>query len=732
MKLQKADQRGQYAVDPAQLLAQLNPQQRQAVICTEGPLLVLAGAGSGKTRVLTYRIAYLIAKGVAPQHILALTFTNKAAGEMRERVEQLLSATIRLPWIGTFHSIFARLLRQQAEKLGYTSAFTIYDEQDSRSVVREILEHLRISPKEYSPERIAALISRAKNAMISWQEFTRKVRNPVEEVAAQVYQLYEQRLRQNNAMDFDDLLLNMIHLLEHFPDVLQHYQQQFRYILVDEYQDTNAAQFRVLSLLAQSHRNLCVVGDDAQSIYGWRGADITNILEFQKHFPDATVIRLEQNYRSTQTILDAANAVIQHNRHQLKKKLWTEHQQGEPITVLEAYDERDEAEKIIGFIEDEVRKGRQYQEIAVLYRINALSQVLEESFRRRGIPYQIVSGLSFYRRKEVKDTLAYLRLLVNPQDQSSLLRVINEPNRGIGRKTLEVVRQIAAQRRQPLFTVLAEGATIDALGSRAKRAIANFVDMVRFYQQQLQQAALPEVARRYIEATGLLAYYQSKGGEEAYEREQNIQRVLDHIAEYAQQHPEATLEEYLQEMALVEALDEADMEADRVNMLTLHAAKGLEFPVVCIVAMEKSIFPLPRSYQEPRELEEERRLFYVGITRAKQKLYLSYARYRFQRGQRLPTLPSPFLQEIPEHLVQFQSDRQTATTRRFGSERKSSPPPDRSPYRTGMKVKHPVFGVGTILGKRYAGDREILVVSFRRQGIKSLVPEYARLEILRK
>ncbi len=732
MKLQKADQRGQYAIDPEQLLAQLNPQQRQAVVCTEGPLLVLAGAGSGKTRVLTYRIAYLIAQGVAPQHILALTFTNKAAGEMRERVEQLLSAAIRLPWIGTFHSIFARLLRQQAEKLGYTSAFTIYDEQDSRSVVREILDHLRISPKEYSPERIAALISRAKNAMISWQEFARKVRNPVEEVAAQVYQLYEQRLRQNNAMDFDDLLLNMIHLLEHFPDVLQHYQQQFQYILVDEYQDTNAAQFRVLSLLAQSHRNLCVVGDDAQSIYGWRGADITNILEFQKHFPDATVIRLEQNYRSTQTILDAANAVIQHNRHQLKKKLWTEHQQGEPITVLEAYDERDEAEKIIGFIEDEVRKGRQYQEIAVLYRINALSQVLEESFRRRGIPYQIVSGLSFYRRKEVKDTLAYLRLLVNPQDQSSLLRIINEPNRGIGRKTLEVVRQIAAQRRQPLFTVLAEGATIDALGSRAKRAIANFVDMVRFYQQQLQQTALPEVARRYIEATGLLAYYQSKGSEEAYEREQNIQRVLDHIAEYAQQHPEATLEEYLQEMALVESLDEADMEADRVNMLTLHAAKGLEFPVVCIVAMEKSIFPLPRSYQEPKELEEERRLFYVGITRAKHKLYLSYARYRFQRGQRLPTLPSPFLQEIPEHLVQFQSDRQTATARRFGSERKSSPPPDRSPYRTGMKVKHPVFGVGTILGKRYAGDREILVVSFRRQGIKSLVPEYARLEILRK
>ncbi len=732
MKLQKADQREQYAIDPEQLLAQLNPQQRQAVVCTEGPLLVLAGAGSGKTRVLTYRIAYLIAQGVAPQHILALTFTNKAAGEMRERVEQLLSAAIRLPWIGTFHSIFARLLRQQAEKLGYTSAFTIYDEQDSRSVVREILDHLRISPKEYSPERIAALISRAKNAMISWQEFARKVRNPVEEVAAQVYQLYEQRLRQNNAMDFDDLLLNMIHLLEHFPDVLQHYQQQFQYILVDEYQDTNAAQFRVLSLLAQSHRNLCVVGDDAQSIYGWRGADITNILEFQKHFPDATVIRLEQNYRSTQTILDAANAVIQHNRHQLKKKLWTEHQQGEPITVLEAYDERDEAEKIIGFIEDEVRKGRQYQEIAVLYRINALSQVLEESFRRRGIPYQIVSGLSFYRRKEVKDTLAYLRLLVNPQDQSSLLRIINEPNRGIGRKTLEVVRQIAAQRRQPLFTVLAEGATIDALGSRAKRAIANFVDMVRFYQQQLQQTALPEVARRYIEATGLLAYYQSKGGEEAYEREQNIQRVLDHIAEYAQQHPEATLEEYLQEMALVESLDEADMEADRVNMLTLHAAKGLEFPVVCIVAMEKSIFPLPRSYQEPKELEEERRLFYVGITRAKHKLYLSYARYRFQRGQRLPTLPSPFLQEIPEHLVQFQSDRQTATARRFGSERKSSPPPDRSPYRTGMKVKHPVFGVGTILGKRYAGDREILVVSFRRQGIKSLVPEYARLEILRK
>ncbi len=732
MKLQKADQRGQYAIDPEQLLVQLNPQQRQAVVCTEGPLLVLAGAGSGKTRVLTYRIAYLIAQGVAPQHILALTFTNKAAGEMRERVEQLLSAAIRLPWIGTFHSIFARLLRQQAEKLGYTSAFTIYDEQDSRSVVREILDHLRISPKEYSPERIAALISRAKNAMISWQEFARKVRNPVEEVAAQVYQLYEQRLRQNNAMDFDDLLLNMIHLLEHFPDVLQHYQQQFQYILVDEYQDTNAAQFRVLSLLAQSHRNLCVVGDDAQSIYGWRGADITNILEFQKHFPDATVIRLEQNYRSTQTILDAANAVIQHNRHQLKKKLWTEHQQGEPITVLEAYDERDEAEKIIGFIEDEVRKGRQYQEIAVLYRINALSQVLEESFRRRGIPYQIVSGLSFYRRKEVKDTLAYLRLLVNPQDQSSLLRIINEPNRGIGRKTLEVVRQIAAQRRQPLFTVLAEGATIDALGSRAKRAIANFVDMVRFYQQQLQQTALPEVARRYIEATGLLAYYQSKGSEEAYEREQNIQRVLDHIAEYAQQHPEATLEEYLQEMALVESLDEADMEADRVNMLTLHAAKGLEFPVVCIVAMEKSIFPLPRSYQEPKELEEERRLFYVGITRAKHKLYLSYARYRFQRGQRLPTLPSPFLQEIPEHLVQFQSDRQTATARRFGSERKSSPPPDRSPYRTGMKVKHPVFGVGTILGKRYAGDREILVVSFRRQGIKSLVPEYARLEILRK
>ncbi len=716
------------------LLRELNAQQREAVLLTEGPLLVLAGAGSGKTRVLTYRIAYLIAQGVKPQHILALTFTNKAAAEMRERVTQLLAASLRLPWIGTFHSIFARLLRQQAERLGYTSAFSIYDEQDSRAVVREVLEQLRISSKEYSPERIATLISRAKNAMISWQEFSRSVRNPLEEVAAQVYQYYEQRLKQNNAMDFDDLLLNMIRLLKQFPEVLQQYQQQFRYILVDEYQDTNTAQFQVLYLLAQEHRNLCVVGDDAQSIYGWRGADITNILEFQKHFPDAQVVRLEQNYRSTQTILDAANAVIRNNRHQLEKRLWTAGEKGEAITIIEAQDERREAEWIVDIVQQEVQRGRRYQDIAILYRINALSQVLEESFRHQNIPYQIVSGLSFYRRKEVKDTLAYLRLLVNEQDQSSVLRVINEPPRGIGQRTLDALRQEAFRTRTPLFAVLEQADQLTTLSSRAKRAVANFVEMIRFYQQQLRVRPMAEVTRRYIEATGLLAYYQSREGEEAYEREQNIQRVLDHIAEYAEQHPEATLEEYLQEMALVEAMDEADMSADRVNLLTLHAAKGLEFPVVCIVGMEKSIFPLPRAYQDRKELEEERRLFYVGITRAKEKLYLSYARYRFQRGQRLPTLPSPFLEEIPESLVQFRGEHRQKKGRYASppvKRRRRAVASEKSPYRTGMKVEHPAFGIGTILGKRYAGDREILVVSFRKHGIKSLVPEYARLRILR-
>lgn len=714
-----------------QLLQQLNPQQQEAVQRVDGPVLVLAGAGSGKTRVLTYRVAYLVASGISPAQILALTFTNKAADEMRDRIYSLipLSFPPHWWWIGTFHSLFARILRKEAHRLGYDANFSIYDEQDSRAVIRQILQDMRISTKQYAPEAIARIISRAKNKLVAWQHLAQTAQNPFEKVAAEVYAEYQKRLQLNNAMDFDDLLLNMIRLLQNFPEVRQRYQDQFRYILVDEYQDTNRAQFEAIRLLAEQHRNLCVVGDDAQSIYGWRGAEISNILDFQNHFPEAQVIRLEQNYRSTAVILQAANAVIQLNRNQVPKKLWTDRHGGEPITLIEAENEQDEAEKIIAQIQKERKQGRRYSDIAVLYRINALSQVLEEAFRRNGIPYQIISGVSFYRRKEVKDTIAYLRLLVNPKDQTSMLRIINEPPRGIGATTLERLRHIADRDNQPLATVMENIENFNEIGTRAIKAVRNFWEMIQFYRSLLERENPAEAVRRYIHATGLLAYYQQRNDEQSFEREQNILRLLDHFAEYIEQHPEATLNDYLQEMSLVEAMDEMESNDDRVKLLTFHAAKGLEFPVVFLIALEKQIFPLPRSYQSQSEFEEERRLFYVGITRAQDKLYFSYAKYRYQYGVRMPTVISPFLKEVPEDLLEYVKEKRTEYSQWDGGKKKRKTVSD-TPYRTGMKVQHPVFGIGIILGRKSAGDREILVVNFPHHGMKSLVPEYARLKIL--
>lgn len=631
-------------------LNDLNPMQRRAAETLEGPVLILAGAGSGKTRTLTYRVANLLEHGVKAWHILALTFTNKAAREMRERIERLAGADAGEAWIGTFHSICCRILRRDIEKLGYERSFTIYDDDDQQRVIKAVLKELDIDEKFLPPKAVSTDISDAKNRLLSPDEWLQKRGGDYRsQKTHDVMTRYEQRLRAANALDFDDLLVKTLQLFVEHPPVLEYYQGRFQYVHVDEYQDTNYAQYQLVSLITRKSRNLCVVGDDDQSIYGWRGADIRNILDFEKDFPDATVIKLEQNYRSTANILDAANQIIAHNEGRKEKELWTEDGEGEKITLYAAADERDEAAWICQRIRQLQRGGTPYGSIAILYRMHALSRVLEETLMRAGIPYHVYGGTRFYDRREVRDVLAYLRLIQNPADDISLSRIINVPKRAIGDSTVEQLTQYARQNDMSLYAAVA--APPDTLASRARKSVNDFSSLIVSLLLAKETLPLSEFVQKVIDDSGLIAQYQKEENEENQARIENIREFMGAVTEFEQKSEDKSLFAFLENVALVTELDNQDSAPSFVTMMTLHSAKGLEYDAVFMSGMEEGIFPSARAMQEDNRVEEERRLCYVGVTRARKLLHLSYARRRMLFNQMQFNAPSCFLQEIPKRLI---------------------------------------------------------------------------------
>ena len=639
------------------LLADLNDEQRKAVTHVDGPLLILAGAGSGKTRVLTHRVAYLIqVQHVRPDEVVAITFTNKAAGEMKERIEGLVGPVARTMWISTFHSMCARLLRREAHRMGYKSTFTIHDEDDRRRLIKRCMEALNVDPKRYPPESISRQISDAKNQLLGPAQF-REQGGRFAQVAADVYELYEKRHAEMNAMDFDDLLMKTVELLEGYPDRLEHYQQAFRYILIDEYQDTNHAQYRLANLLAGAHGNLAVVGDDDQSIYSWRGADIRNILEFERDYPEAEIIRLEQNYRSTQKILDAANAVVTHNRRRKGKNLWTPRGEGALVQIVEVNDERAEAQFVASevqkLLEGETGADRVYRpdEVAVLYRTNAQSRMLEEQFGRYAIAYQVIGGPKFYERAEIRDLVAYLTVLVNPDDTQRLLRIVNVPKRGVGATSLQRLQTHAASVGENLWTALRAADDVPGLSAGAVNGLLTFARIMEGLQATHTGRPVAEVVRGVIEETGYEEGLKAQKTLEAEGRLENIEEFVGVAAEYDKRADDPSLDGFLQEISLYSDTDAYADTSSLLTLMTLHNAKGLEFPVVFIAGMEEGVFPHQRSLDE-QNVEEERRLAYVGITRAMDRLYLVHARARTLWGAAQYNVPSRFLDEIPPELAE--------------------------------------------------------------------------------
>jgi DNA helicase-2/ATP-dependent DNA helicase PcrA len=702
------------------LLSGLNDPQREAVSYGEGPLLILAGAGSGKTRVLTHRIAYLVATDAAkPNEILAITFTNKAAGEMRDRAELLVGRRVRSMWVMTFHAACVRMLRVEAQRLGYTRQFTIYDQADSRRLIKRCLNDLGIDPKRFTPASVGAQISDAKNKLRDADAYAQLVGSFFEQTVADVYRSYERELHRMNAMDFDDLLVRAVNVLELFPEVRERYANGFRHVLVDEYQDTNHAQYRWLQLLAGERRNLMVVGDDAQSIYGFRGADITNILEFEDAFPDAHVVKLEQNYRSTQTILDAANAVIRNNRGQTAKSLWTDLGQGDPIKVRELDDEHAEARFVTGEIQRLVDGGASRSEIAVFYRTNSQSRVLEDTLVRAEIGYQVIGGTKFYERAEIKDAVAYLTVLVNPQDVGAFTRIVNSPRRGIGSTSIARLLAHANTTGETVWELAAAPEDVPGLGAAAVKALRRFMGTMEVLQERAESgAAVSALLQETLRETGYLDALEAERTIEAQGRIENLQELGNVAAEYdAGATDEGTLGDFLQQVALVADADTRTDDEGLVTLMTLHNAKGLEYPIVFMIGCEEGVFPHSRALDEG-DLEEERRLCYVGITRAERDLYLTSARTRTVFGARSFGAPSRFIGEIPEQLT----DRERQPPHAFGSFRARAtswassgpdlpaadePPP--AAYRLGDDVVHAAFGEGVVTGVELGG---IVVIRF--------------------
>jgi DNA helicase-2/ATP-dependent DNA helicase PcrA len=723
------------------LLEGLNEPQRQAVLHEAGPLLVLAGAGSGKTRVLTHRIANLLRTGKArPGEILAITFTNKAAQEMRERVEMLVGPRTRAMWVMTFHSANARILRAEADKLGYTRGFTIYDEQDSLRLVKRCAEELDVDTKRYAPRGIRRQISDAKNQLMDAAAYREKVSSYFEQTAADVYALYERRIHTMNAMDFDDLLLRSVNLFELYPEVRARYANQFRNILVDEYQDTNRTQYRWLELLAEDHRNLMVVGDEDQSVYRFRGADIRNILDFQKDFPDAEVIRLEQNYRSTQRILSVANAVISHNRERLGKNLWTDVGEGDLPVIRELEDEHTEARYVAGEVERLADEGMSRDEIAVFYRTNAQSRVLEDTLVRYGVSYQVIGGTRFYERAEIKDALAYLTWLTNLSDAVSFQRIVNSPKRGIGDTTQGRILSHANTVGEQVWEIALRPDIVPGLGAAAVKAVGRFMSVMERLQERVETASVAELLQETLDETGYMEALRAERTIEAEGRIDNLEELIGVAREYDATAEEPSVEEFLQQIALFSQQDDLKSEEGIVTLMTIHNAKGLEFPVVFLIGMEDGVFPHMRSI-ESGDIEEERRLAYVGITRAKQKLYLTYARTRALYGGTEWNLPSRFLDEIPEDRAERQQSQQRTFGRPGGTpgwDRASaiesgapSAPTRREPnpgasFSVGDDVVHARFGDGVVTALEPGG---VVMVRFASDGSeKKLMADYAPLK----
>jgi DNA helicase-2/ATP-dependent DNA helicase PcrA len=714
----------------------LNPEQKAAVEFVGQPTLIFAGAGSGKTRVLTHKIAFLIQEGLfKPEEILAVTFTNKAAKEMRNRVAKLLKAKALNVTIGTFHSICARLLRQEIHRLGFTADFTIYDSQDQKALLRVLMDAKGLPKNQITPAELSARISLFKTKLVDPEKAQKGTRTVRDRIMAELYGDYQKELKKNNALDFDDLLLFPLELFEKHPSVLEKYQRQWKYILVDEYQDTNRPQFLFISQLAKEHQQICVVGDDDQSIYGWRGADIRNILDFENAFPNAKIFTLEQNYRSTQYILDSASAVVRNNMDRAPKELRTVNGTGEKLGLIETHDEMEEADAVVRALEKEIKlHKRPFSHFAVLYRTNVQSRALEDSFRRSGIPYNIVGGTRFYDRKEVKDILAYLSLVVNPKDTISLRRVINFPPRGIGMKTVDKCVQLSKKRKIDLLEVLADPEAMDIRGKQAN-ALSGFNAMIKKYNQLLPKLNAGELVRTLVEETGILTYYKGSAAHDDQERYDNVIEFLSSVDEFMARNPEGDLKQFLEEVSLLSDIDQWNDETNRVTLMTLHAAKGLEFPVVFMTGLEDGLFPHYNSLDQPAKLEEERRLFYVGLTRAKEKVYLMYAdRRRRMGGEDLYGLVSRFVHEVPEENMEKISFSSALTRKvvisakgrtRLEVKRTVTTFDD---FKVGDFVEHAIFGIGKIMALSGQGENQRVGVVFKDGEKKKFIVKFANLK----
>ena len=781
------------------ILSQLNESQREAAACTEGPVMIIAGAGSGKTRTLTYRIAHLINLGTDPFNILALTFTNKAAAEMKERIMKLVGPEARNIWMGTFHSVFARILRSEAEKLGYIRTFTIYDNDDSKSAIKQIVKNLNLDPKTYSPGYVMGRISMAKSNLLSPEDYANNPeiqqadKDAHKPMIAEIYKLYNHRLRNAMAMDFDDLLFNMNILLRDFPDVLLKYQKRFQYIMVDEYQDTNYSQYLIVKKLAARLQNICVVGDDAQSIYAFRGANIQNIFNFRRDYPNLHLFKLEQNYRSTKVIVNAANSVIAKNVEQIDKEIWTDNAQGNRITLLRAVDEKDEGRLIANSIsEAHIGENLDYKSFAVLYRTNVQSRALEEALRRENIPYRIYQGLSFYGRKEIKDVLAYLRLVVNNYDEESLLRVINYPARGIGQTSLDRVRVAAADNDIAVWTVL-ENLPSFGLGitSGTTQKIGEFVMMIKRFSSMLATMNAYDLAKQIIYNSGIITLLRNDDDPDNPNRIENIEELLNGVKEFCEKEAQfaengtddeqqtesaggiRTLDQFLQQVLLLTSEDkDEDKDADKVSLMTIHAAKGLEFPYVYVAGLEENLFPSFMSISSRQELEEERRLFYVAVTRAERQLTLSYAMTRYQYGNSSCQEMSRFVEEIDPKYIEMpqrksQFPKPGVLPKAFQGvkgvkwspeaerdfQRKAAPEPQKprrlqpksslpqgptapnsaaeiNAIQVGMRVRHAKFGEGKVLTIEGSGNDRKATIFFDQVGQKTMMLVYAKLVII--
>lgn len=744
------------------MLEGMNDKQSEAVLTTEGPLLVMAGAGSGKTRVLTHRIAYLIEeRHVLPWHILAITFTNKAAREMKERVAKLLGEAGNDVWVSTFHALCVRILRRDIEQLGYNRAFTIADTSEQRTLIKRICEEQNIDTKKFEPRQLLSAISNAKNAMEDPATFAKNHQRPFDRMVARVYEAYQKELERNQTLDFDDLIMKTIELFKKAPETLTYYQNKFHYIHVDEYQDTNDAQYELVHMLAEKYENICVVGDADQSIYGWRGANMNNILNFEHDYPNAHSVMLEQNYRSTQTILKAANEVIANNLERKDKNLWTENGAGEKISYYRAQNEHDEAQFIVKKIQEERAKHNyQYQDFAILYRTNAQSRVIEETFLKSTVPYTMVGGHRFYDRMEIRDLLAYLTLIVNPLDSMSFERVVNTPKRGIGMTSVERLREFAQESNLPLLAAAQNVQNANAISARTRNKIEEFGQLIAALQDEAKVLSITDLTDQVLERTGYLAELQKDKTLQGQTRRENLEEFKSVTAEYDRQHEDdegmdhlQKLTDFLAGLALVSDQDDVDEAEPAVTLMTLHAAKGLEFPVIFLIGMEEGVFPLSRAMTDNKELEEERRLAYVGITRAKKKLYITNAFSRMLYGHIQRNRPSEFVEEITPELMQSENQNQgerslsgrisggnsyafkaaTATTyqrpsdagKRVAPKTNTGTGAEKKSWNTGDKVNHKKWGQGTVVSVNGTGENMELDIAFPQQGVKRLLASFA-------